>query len=136
MPYKGFGKSDLRKMSLRRALWQSRVAGRNADLAGLAEPERSATDFLRDHVRSSLQDAAIDGIDGCTVIPVESEWQSDVLKHDPRIFCAENPQLLADFLEEPEAREVMALRRAALTVDHVKALCPQGLCGKTVFIEV
>ncbi len=68
--------------------------------------------------------------------PTASGWQSDVLKQDPRVLCADNHRTLTGFLETPEPLEVLALRQSSLTVERLKALCPSGMRDKTLFLEV
>lgn len=137
MPDHKLNASALQKKSLRRALWQARMTARAFyDYTRLDEPERTATAFLRARVRESLQAAPLDEIEGCPVYAVESGWQSDVLKQDPRVICADNHRALTDLLETPDRLEVLALRTTSLTLERLKALCPNGMQDKTLFIEV
>lgn len=137
MPDHDFGASALRKMSLRRALWQARMTAKAFhDYTRLEEPERTATAFLRARVRESLQTSPLDEIEGCPVYAVESGWQSDVLKQDPRVICADNHRTLTNLLETPDRLEVLALRKTSLTLERLKTLCPDGMQDKTLFIEV
>lgn len=137
MPDHELGTSALSKMSLRRALWRARMTAKALhDHTRFDEPERHATAFLRERVRESLQATPLDEIDGCPVYAVASGWQSDVLKQDPRVLCADNHRTLTGFLETPEPLEVLALRQSSLTVERLKALCPSGMRDKTLFLEV
>lgn len=125
----------LRKMSLRRALWQARMVAKAVrDQASLGDPERQATCLLRNSVKQQLRDQPLDGfISG--VYGVDDEWRLAVLRRDPDVVEVVSPAGLAEALEGDAPVEVLALRASGLTPDRLRQLMPRRLMHKTVFVE-
>lgn len=125
----------LRKMSLRRALWQARMVAKTVrDQTGLDGPERQATRLLRNSVKQQLRDQPLDGfISG--VYGVDDEWRLAVLKRDPEVVEVGSIAGLAEALEGDAPAEVLATRASELTHERLRELMPRRLLHKTVFVE-
>jgi hypothetical protein len=124
------------KLSLRRALWQARMAARTVcEQALLACPEREATRLLRNTVKQQLRDQPLDGfISG--VCRIESDWQREVLRRDPQVIQVDNPAELACALAcTCGDRDVLASYDLLQPVRESGFLNADRLRLKTVFID-
>jgi hypothetical protein len=126
--------SGLRRLSLRRAIWRTRLAAKAIrDNSTLSGPERHATELLRASVRQQVKAAVTPDIPG--VYAVADDWRTQVLEHDPQVVCARSEEDVLDALESEEPVDILATRESRLTVERLRELCEGRLEGKSVYLE-
>lgn len=126
--------SGLRRLSLRRAIWRTRLAAKAMrDNSTLSGPERHATELLRASVRQQVKAAETSELPG--IYQVADEWRMQVLEHDPQVVCARSEADVVDALESEEPVDILATRESQLTIERLRELCTGRLSGKSIYLE-
>ncbi len=126
--------SGLRKLSLRRAIWRTRLAAKAIrDNSTLSGPERHATELLRASVRQQVKAVPMPDLPG--FYEVADEWRSQVLEHDPHVVCARSEADVLDALGSEEPLDILATRESRLTIERLRQLCDGRVAGKSVYLE-
>ncbi len=126
--------SGLRKLSLRRALWRTRLAAKALyDDTTLSGDERHATELLRASVKQQIKASPMPDLPG--FFTVSDEWRAQVLQRDPGIISAHTAQEVREALLSEESADILATRRARLKADELRRLSTVRPPGRTVFVE-
>jgi len=127
----------LRRLSLRKALWQARMAARTlVERVESAAPERRATAMLRSSIRAEIQDQPAYYFGECTVYPLATPLQAEVLQRDPEVVRVASVDDLLEMLAEPGARELLAGRDLATDLEGLRRICQESVEAKRVYLEV